>query len=986
LKRHVISWSFLVVAALIIPASSVLCPTCLSEAPAVWLEALSPSPPGAIIVQQPDIYTRERLVNDRFSQEYWLTQQLRATEKLAEDGWFEAVQSKRGSSTTNTATGGLTLIYQPGADGSATPPQAPPASPDAGDSPQRQQAPPGEAGTIAPNLRTSPIDHFRDMVAYREDVRQELMQTQLDDRHDLAGNTLFRFDFDATVVPTSSISAVAVIVGRVSKPASGSHLSARRAYREWKKLLQRQYNGVLKHLELALLSGGTPDHPDAIDEFEKFRLFLTMENTLAIAKLTNTFFDVKRCLDSDERLSLKALDRDPGAGGASCGASRVHGQLVRSFLLSRRLSRQQNFARDLAGAMPKDTPRAALLDKADYVLPDPSPTSRRLDSSEFLASLQQWYNSAALSCQKITHDFAARGLIPDINTTRIALHADSNGSPIFSAPIQCPPVEAPLQDQIDALVYVYSAVARYAIDARQARPATQPPADGTASLTFRECLSSAAATFLAMTDAELSNKDNSSRERLFKRHFYLRNGTFNPTRTSLCRDTDRTAILYELATDTAVSPSQVNLAASAYVAHRINEAGTGDAGERLSKYFHARVVGCELGACQIELQDRNSSPSRPDVREQGDGSQRLQDDLGAREKGRVFVYSVTPKQLAERSSDYTAINRLSQLLASAGLSQVGAPADLAAAFQFVRETRDHEETLRRHPLVVGFGSSRQDKDEAVFGWLLSPSAGGGHIPIERTLTATLSLPSWWRSAAIEIDTCWLLPNSRPAQQIRTAEDLIRFCSTQGGNDRGRGTADAVDLPGSVAEITRALGIEVRQEPYLSGNLQQSVEIGRPARIVLEGGRLWRGTVVVLGNYLKADRIEVTPDMQGIIATFECVTPPPDFPSEAALVELTALEPATCPQRATRGGLKLQPFNATTNLCRPRVTPGLTKVTIWTSEGHTTAAMVKLTPFRTFEVHDQTGKKQMAEGPCWFKNRDAPIRPAGDAELAASGGN
>ena len=39
------------------------------------------------------------------------------------------------------------------------------------------------------------------MLAYREEVRSEIMETRLDDRHDILGNTLFRLKFDATILP-----------------------------------------------------------------------------------------------------------------------------------------------------------------------------------------------------------------------------------------------------------------------------------------------------------------------------------------------------------------------------------------------------------------------------------------------------------------------------------------------------------------------------------------------------------------------------------------------------------------------------------------------------------------------------------------------------------------------------------------------------------------------------------------------------------------
>jgi len=52
-------------------------------------------------------------------------------------------------------------------------------------------------------------------MAYREEVRNEILENQLDDRHDIAGNTLYRLKFDATVVPLHDTSAYAMVEVRI---------------------------------------------------------------------------------------------------------------------------------------------------------------------------------------------------------------------------------------------------------------------------------------------------------------------------------------------------------------------------------------------------------------------------------------------------------------------------------------------------------------------------------------------------------------------------------------------------------------------------------------------------------------------------------------------------------------------------------------------------------------------------------------------------
>jgi hypothetical protein len=123
----------------------------------------------------------------------------------------------------------------------------------------------------------------------------------------------------------------------------------------------------------------------------------------------------------------------------------------------------------------------------------------------------------------------------------------------------------------------------------------------------------------------------------------------------------------------------------------------------------------------------------------------------------------------------------------------------------------------------------------------------------------ISVPSWWKSLKITVQTQWVDDDGA----------LLREDYKKDHN---------IEVPGSVREIKEKLRYEVRQEPYIESsataeNGTKSLEIGRPARILLEGGRLWRSTVVTMGHQ-QAEKIEVLPDMKEIIAEFKCVHPPP----------------------------------------------------------------------------------------------------------------
>lgn len=126
---------------------------------------------GRIFIDSPEVYTRERLVNDRFNQEAWLKAELKAVESL--DFGIQRARSSSGSMDVS--------------DGNK---QEKPA-----ESPK-----PGDLSEIAPH----PEIKFRQRASLREKIRQLIIENQLDDRHDLDGSTLYMIKFDVSVLPKSS--------------------------------------------------------------------------------------------------------------------------------------------------------------------------------------------------------------------------------------------------------------------------------------------------------------------------------------------------------------------------------------------------------------------------------------------------------------------------------------------------------------------------------------------------------------------------------------------------------------------------------------------------------------------------------------------------------------------------------------------------------------------------------------------------------------
>jgi hypothetical protein len=129
-----------------------------------------PFPPfttlGQIYVDSPEVYTRERLVNDRYDQDFWLREQLRL---------LDAAEA-RDLLTTRAERDVQVRIADDGSDAAAA------------------------AVPVAPPGLTFE-QRFELVSGIRDRIRQQMLENMLDDRHDLTGNSVFGLKFDTTVIP-----------------------------------------------------------------------------------------------------------------------------------------------------------------------------------------------------------------------------------------------------------------------------------------------------------------------------------------------------------------------------------------------------------------------------------------------------------------------------------------------------------------------------------------------------------------------------------------------------------------------------------------------------------------------------------------------------------------------------------------------------------------------------------------------------------------
>ena len=117
---------------------------------------------GRIFVESPEVYTRERLVNDRYEQAYWLEEQLTALD-----------QADNFTSTRRDLA--FRLSGNPNAE---------------------------TAADTINEFADPPFEYkFQLKAALRDKIRQLILENQLDDRHDRTGNSVYGLKFDTTVIP-----------------------------------------------------------------------------------------------------------------------------------------------------------------------------------------------------------------------------------------------------------------------------------------------------------------------------------------------------------------------------------------------------------------------------------------------------------------------------------------------------------------------------------------------------------------------------------------------------------------------------------------------------------------------------------------------------------------------------------------------------------------------------------------------------------------
>lgn len=176
-----------------------------------------PSKEGLIVVDSPQVFTRERLVNQRLRDSAWIDRQLEAVDQKLKDGDFskpDILQSQEQS---------LHLLQQSlNGGGSENADLA-----DAGETEGANAgaAPNANLESLLSLIEPDPISVFRDAQFYREMLTQSRYEAILDDAHDIGSNTLQKLNFRMTITPARRKSdSLAAVTITIEEPKDVEHL------------------------------------------------------------------------------------------------------------------------------------------------------------------------------------------------------------------------------------------------------------------------------------------------------------------------------------------------------------------------------------------------------------------------------------------------------------------------------------------------------------------------------------------------------------------------------------------------------------------------------------------------------------------------------------------------------------------------------------------------------------------------------------------
>jgi hypothetical protein len=768
-----------------------------------WME---PETTGTIFVDSPEVYTRERLVNDRYVQDAWLRDKLKSLDTMSPSTQLAKIEATIAGLTDK---GINTAEIQKALDGAA-----------------------------APGTTIGPGAEFKLHNAVRELIRQEIVENQLDDRHDLLGNTMFLLKFDAAVMPGSKTSKNALIKVQITSPsqadpypvsgelgviedfyeseslqppAAKKYKWAWRLFEDWSTNLQQRVTARSNAIYGEITNPDTA-RPRILENFLYF--VVSFQDQLA-------FTEVPGCgsLPFGRPGSVDDVGRGTGQGldALKCLLKDPDGQ------------------RSIRPYLSIFSTKAAIESEVGVRL-----TSRVFSSMQ---PSEQRRRSAELQGRQI-FDFDG----PFAFKTQISQDENPKSPPKIIVNTSNP---------------TYLAVEQRC---------------------YAEIIAPAAAQLPRHFESDIFNlvqyvKGKGSET-------YVLGLTPQP-RVLLNGQLDDSADLNFAAsqTETLGKITQINLAPVDLTKKSFMETLAQYLRGRLSYLYFTR--GTSSNQAEFENFEAFYKPIQNQVEEKKCGLRYFFvpvtyfDFVNRLLNPAPFSYAVLPKYEADieqiESGAYREFVLANVLQTIAG--KAGVDADIKAQlarFQSAQQTRPRT-------TLIGFGYQDSDPNGASgngaakrgavpsFGWLIAPDRGiekdidsFRFQPLQKSLSALVSIPAWWTEINVDVETSWVGPDgaAEPAKCAELKNDaavVVPSCYRY-----------TIGLPTDMQLLDDLIVKTSNRVPTIDAlDVPDEVNVGlcHFASIAIPGSRLWRSATVTLGGQ-EATRIVVLPNMRGILAEFD----------------------------------------------------------------------------------------------------------------------
>lgn len=826
--------------------------------PIVLTDPITPDG-GEIFIHGPQIYTRERLVNDRYQEDSWLNAMLDESAHVS----FGYAQTNQTSTRDQRSIGG-TLSSGPTA---AQPTNILGANPQQSQANSQQES--GSPKTGMPEVQAPATYQLQARRAYRERIRSMLVENQLDDRHDLHGNTLYRLHFDATILPSERSRSAARIEITFNRPSDLRPLPKElkdRSFDDIKTILDtwdHLYFRWLYSIELRLNEAANA----RARRYETGK-FGPEEYDVLLARLRSTVNAISQ--------KIEALPTASTPGAAPIPASINPACMSAQAAVVERLDAMRTTSGISTGGDNFWSP--AEQEKIDLFRDTYARGLNYERESKERASESEVHN---LYKKKIQGLIRFRRLISPL-LGEIAVACQFQGLvKAVSSVVGSPASEIADREELRQLIYsafwskIYSAVT--GVD------------DVESTDLNREQLN--------VLNADLAPKSLSPYAVVKWRPWEL-SAPFEvrPRKSDLWFSLNGECIKEiapigsvfappkgDLPPDyvTAVLSGQVQL-----YTHTSEYAAAARHAPELLPSVVSKVGGALGGEAAQQSSTCYATSSTVSV------PVGLFNFVGRLRKATtIYTYSINPSEPDELIG-----NRARSELArefDAGMALKALSQGLPQADVLVNLRKEMINDLRRDSVrrpVFGYGKDgTMESGGGMLGWQVMPldvdgASAQSHLgPKQIPMTALVSLPAWWDRVEFKVTRKWIDQQGREVQIKDRPGERPEF---------------SVDLPTNF-ETLDALVFDAADSGPVIGDWQIPQLFARPCApfsVTIIGRRLWRSTVVTLGS-VRANRVTVMPNMNGIIADFREVPVPP-----------AAGKPA-----------------------RPYFAP----LTVWTSQGHTT---------------------------------------------------